>query len=167
MCCANLFWHSLNCSELVAEDLMKFRTKCVGWKAILWILSFPTSSFAISPQVSLSFSAPLSLWLVVLPVFPLSLPLYPLYFSYHSLPPNLPLCLRLAGWLLHTVMGMHTDVQMCAGCMCVYRRSRQLTAGPKLRHTTTDTLLGERDSKRGRLRGTQRDMEKEGQKKMM
>lgn len=116
---------------------MKFRTQCVGWKAILRILSFPTSSYVISLCAS-------SLFLLhSFPLLPISLQtswfLCELYL-FLSMPASyLPLCLELARRLLHTVMGMHTDV-----CMCVYRRSRQLTAGLKQKEYN---LLREEESK--------------------
>lgn len=69
-------------------------------------------------------------------------------------------------------MGMHTDVQMCAWCMCVYRRSRQLTAGLKQK---AYTLLTEEESKemrevhddRGREEGELRkEKERQSQRRL-
>lgn len=69
----------------------------------------------------LSLCSTFFLWLAVLSVSPL--PYFSLHVSVHSTfllsfpASHLPLCLGLAGRLLRTVMGMHTDV--CRVYVCV------------------------------------------------
>lgn len=106
----------MNSPEFCGKEV---KSACVGWEAIRRILSFPTSSLAISPSAS-SPSLFFTLSFPRCPPPPESL-LY-LHFSVHftylspSSAPHLPLCLEIAERLLHTVAGTHV---VCADALCV------------------------------------------------
>lgn len=153
LCCAKSTLAVLELLWISGWRLDEVQNQVCGLKSNSTNFVFPHLIFcylslhAFSPSLSalLSFSnllSSLSLLYLISP-FPSLCPLY--------LSPIVP-CLQssfmlgLAGWLLHTAMGMHTDVQICAGCMCVQEEQ----AADSWAKAKTYALLGEGDSEEER-----------------